>query len=108
MTNSGLIQIHGELLESARVSGANTGATLLSVVVPLMRPTLVYAWIWTALICYRELTLSVVLTTADNLTLPVLIWQSWYDGKTGAAAAQSLVMLALMAPLIGLYWGLAG
>jgi iron(III) transport system permease protein len=108
MTNSGLIQIHGELFESARVSGASTGATLLAVVVPLMMPTLVYAWIWTALLCYRELTLSVVLTTADNLTLPVLIWQAWYDGKTGAASAQSLLMLAFMAPLIGLYWVGAG
>jgi iron(III) transport system permease protein len=104
MTNSGLIQLHGELFESARVNGASTGSILLRIVVPLMMPTLVYAWIWTALLCYRELTLATVLTTGDNLTLPVLIWQAWYDGKTGTAAAQSLVMLAFMMPLLGLYW----
>jgi iron(III) transport system permease protein len=104
MTNSGLIQIHNELVESARMSGAGTWAVLHAVVVPLLAPTLIYTWIWTALLCSRELTLSVVLTTADNLTLPVLILQSWNDGKTVAAAAQSLVMLGLLAPLIALYW----
>ena len=41
---------------------------------------------------------NVEVAYADELHLHV------YDGKTGTAAAQSLVMLAFMVPLLGLYW----
>jgi iron(III) transport system permease protein len=104
MTNSALIQLHAELVESGRICGAATWPVLRSVVLPLIAPTLVYAWMWIALLCYRELTLAVVLTTTDNLTLPVLIWNLWNGGEPGVAAALALVMLTALLPLIGLYW----
>jgi iron(III) transport system permease protein len=74
------------------------------VLVPLLAPTLLYAWLWIALLAYRELTLAVLLTTTDNMTLPVLIWNTWFGGAQGPAAALSLIMLGGMAPLIGIYW----
>ena len=70
MTNAGLIQIHPELEESAELSGATLAQTARRVVVPLLAPTLIYAWLWIALLTYRELTLSVILTTPRNMTLP--------------------------------------
>jgi len=104
MTNTGLIQIDKELDESAQVSGANTLSVLTRVLVPLLAPTMLYAWLWIALLAYRELTLAVLLTTTDNMTLPVLIWNTWFGGAQGPAAALSLIMLVGMAPLIGIYW----
>ena len=50
MTNSGLIQIHAELEESALVSGASTWDAFRRVTVPLLAPTLLYAWLWIALL----------------------------------------------------------
>ena len=104
MTNTGLIQIHKELEESAQVGGARTGSVLAEVVMPLLAPTLANAWLWIALLTFRELTLSIVLTTRDNVTLPVVIWSLWVGGGLGDAAAVALVMLGGMMPLIGLYW----
>jgi iron(III) transport system permease protein len=104
MTNSGLIQINRELDECAQMCGANTWSILRSVLVPLLTPTMIYAWMWIALLSYRELTLAVLLTTVDNMTLPVLIWGTWSGGAQGVAAALSLIVLLGMAPLVLVYW----
>jgi iron(III) transport system permease protein len=104
MTNSTLIQIHRDLDEAATVSGASTGTVMLRVIVPLLVPTLVYAWLWIALLTYRELTLAVLLSTRDNLTLPIVVWNAWVSGGFGAAAALTIVLMALMVPLVALYW----
>jgi iron(III) transport system permease protein len=104
MTNTGMIQIHKELEESGEVGGATTGGVIMKIVVPLLAPTLVNAWLWIALLTFRELTLAVLLTTRDNMTLPVVIWSLWLGGGLGDAAAVALVMLCGMVPIIGLYW----
>lgn len=104
MTNSGLIQIHSELEESGQMSGATTGGVLRAIIAPLLAPTVLYAWLWIALLTFREFTLAVILTTRDNLTLPVVIWSMWQSGKPGDAAAVAFIMLFLMLPIVGLYW----
>ena len=107
MTNSGLIQIHKDLEEAATMSGVSTGTTIRRVIVPLLAPTLLYAWLWIALLTFRELTLAVMLTTRDNLTMPVLLWSVWTSNGLGASAAITLLLMAMMIPLIVLYWWLA-
>jgi iron(III) transport system permease protein len=104
MTNSGFIQIHRELEEAAQICGATTGAVTMRIIVPLIAPTLIYAWLWLALLAFRELTLVVVITTRDNITLPVVIWSSWLSDSIGESAALALLMLALMTPVIAGYW----
>jgi iron(III) transport system permease protein len=107
MTNSGLIQIHAELEESALMSGATTWHAFRRVTLPLIAPTLLYAWLWIALLVFRELTLAVILSSADNLTFPVMVWSLWLGGGLGQASALTMVMLALMTPMIALYWLIA-
>jgi iron(III) transport system permease protein len=107
MTNSTLIQINKDLEDSARMSGAATGGVMLRVIVPLLAPTLLYAWLWIALLTFRELTLAVVLTARDNITLPVVVWSMWLNGGLGRASAITLVLLALMVPIVVLYWVVA-
>jgi iron(III) transport system permease protein len=104
MTNSGLIQIHVELEESAQMSGATLWHAFRRITVPLLAPTLLYAWLWIALLTFRELTLAVILSTADNITFPVVVWSLWLGGGLGQASALAIVMLAMMTPLIAIYW----
>jgi iron(III) transport system permease protein len=107
MTNSGLIQIHAELEESAQMSGATTWEAFRRVTLPLLTPALLYAWLWIALLVFRELTLAVILSTADNITFPVVVWSLWLGGGLGQASALAMVMLAMMTPAIALYWIIA-
>jgi iron(III) transport system permease protein len=104
MTNSALIQIHKELEESAQVCGAATGSVLCRVLVPLLAPSLAYAWIWIALLTYRELTLPVVISTSNNLPFSYLVWGFVQASAYGSASAAALLMLCLMLPVLLLYW----
>jgi iron(III) transport system permease protein len=107
MTNSGLIQIHAELEESAWTSGAGRWLAFRRIVIPLLAPTLLYAWLWIALLTFRELTLAVILSTADNVTFPIVVWSLWLGGGLGQASALAVVMLLMMTPVIVIYWLLA-
>ena len=104
MTNGTLMQVHRDLEEAATVSGVAVGTVLRHILMPLLAPTLVYAWLWTALLTFRELTLAVLLTTRNNLTLPVVVWSIWQDGGFGKSAAITVILMAMMVPLIALYW----
>ena len=104
MTNSAMIQIHHELDEAARVSGAGTAGVLRSVLIPLLAPSMLYAWIWIALLTYRELTLPVVLSSGRNLPFSILVWSYVQSSSYGRASAAALIMLVLMIPFLALYW----
>jgi len=104
MTNSALIQIHRELEESAQVCGASTAGVMRRVLVPLLAPSLAYAWIWIALLTYRELTLPVVISTSNNLPFSYLVWGFVQASAYGSASAAALLMLGLMLPVLLLYW----
>ena len=56
---------------------------------------------------FRELTLAVLLTTSNNMTLPVVVWSLWLGGGLGQSSALATITLILMTPLVALYWYLA-
>jgi iron(III) transport system permease protein len=105
ITNSALIQIHRELEDAAQMAGAGLGGVVRSVLAPLLRPSLGYAFIWIALLTYRELTVPVLLSTNDNLPLSVEIWNLWTASQFAPASAIVVIMLVAMMPLIYLgFW----
>jgi len=105
LTNSALIQIHRELEDAAQMAGAGLGGVVRSVLAPLLRPSLGYAFIWIALLTYRELTVPVLLSTNDNLPLSVEIWNLWTASQFAPASAIVVIMLVAMMPLIYLgFW----
>lgn len=106
MYNSSLLQIHKELDEAGAVSGLEPMTVFWRILRPLLAPTLLYAWLWMALLAYSELTMAALLVTRHNITLPVYIWAIWGDGELNQAAAVSLVALLLVVPLIVLYFAL--
>jgi iron(III) transport system permease protein len=74
------------------------------ILLPLLKPALVYAWLWMALLCYRELTMaSVLVTNQNNVTLPMIVWGLWLGGSLNQAAAANLVILVFMLPAVLVY-----
>ncbi|MGH7817573.1 MAG: ABC transporter permease [Candidatus Binatia bacterium] len=102
--NNSLAQIHPELEEVAFVGGLGLLQVMRKILLPLLKPALVYAWLWMALLCYRELTMaSVLVTSRENVTLPMIVWGLWLGGSLNQAAAANLVVLAFMLPALILY-----
>ena len=102
--NSSLLQIHKELEEAAYTAGLSPVRTSWRILVPLLRPTLMSVWIWSAILVYRELTVAVFLIGQDSITLPAVIWSYWYSGAINQAAAVTLLMTLVLTPLILIFW----
>jgi len=105
--NSALAQIHRELEEAGQVMGIPLLRRIGRILLPLLRPALVNAWLWMALLTYRELTIASLLVTPSNVTLPMVIWGLWLNGTFSQAAAGATTGLLLMLPLVFVYWFLS-
>jgi iron(III) transport system permease protein len=104
--NAALLQIHRELEEAAFVAGLSTFKTAWRILLPIVRPAVLSVWIWSALLIYRELTVAAFLVSQENITLPAVVWSFWMAGGRNMAAAVTLVMIGMLAPLIVLFWWL--
>jgi iron(III) transport system permease protein len=102
--NNSMIQVHRELEEAAQVGGVSTLRILLKIIVPLIRPGLIYTWIWTSLSAYRELTMAVFLASPKSQVLSTYVWGQWHGGGLGDAAAIAVVMIVAMSPLLTTFW----
>ncbi len=99
--NGVVLQLHPELEEAARMSGAGLRDTVRRIIVPLTAPGLAAVWIWVFAHCLRELTAALMLQGADNATLPALLYSYWSGGETNKAAAVGVwLVLGLLAVVI--------
>src|SRR5262249_4153519 len=103
MVNGALVQVHRELEEAAATSGASAMTALRRIVVPLLKPALLNAWLWVALLTVRELTVVTILFAATVPTLPLVVWGLWHGGSLTQSAATTLLMVVALAPLLVLY-----
>jgi iron(III) transport system permease protein len=91
-----ILQVHSELEEAARMSGAAWWTTLRKIVVPLLLPALVNSWVWVAVHAVRELGISLLLFTRGNGVLSTLIWTSFeQEARVGFAATLGVVLVLL-------------
>ncbi|NWG01784.1 MAG: iron ABC transporter permease [Syntrophaceae bacterium] len=97
---SAFVQIHRDLEESSRVCGGGMFYTLRRIVVPLLIPGIVSAWILMASMFVRELSVSVVLSRPGNEVLAVQILRFAEDGLWGKLSALGILMILASTTLV--------
>jgi len=103
-TSSGLTQIHKELEESAEVSGARTRQVFIWILLPLLAPVLLAAWIYIFVLSVRELGASVFLIGPGTHVLGTISLTMWEEG--GSYGAVSALGVLQIVPLIMIVAGL--
>ncbi len=98
--SSAFVQIHSHLEESSLVCGASPLTTMRRIIVPLLIPGIVSAWILMASMFLRELTLSVVLSRPGTEVLAVQILRFAEDGLWGKLSALGIVMIVISTMLV--------
>ena len=101
--SAGLKGISAELLEAARVDGANEAQVFRSIVLPLLMPTI--AVVATTIVIYALKTFDVVYTmTNGNFNTDViarLMYQELFNnGQPGRAAAVAVILFLAIVPVM--------
>ncbi|MCO5733721.1 iron ABC transporter permease [Rhizobium sp. SSA_523] len=94
-TASIVTQIDRSLEEASLVLGVGPGGTFLQIMRPLMAPGISAGALLVWLEVFNELGASVVLYTADTVTVPIMTYRYAFSYQTGMASAAGLVQIAV-------------
>jgi len=97
---SAFVTVHSHLEESSLVCGASPMTTMRRIIIPLLVPGIVSAWILMASMFVRELTLSVVLSRPGTEVLAIQILKFADDGQWGRLSALGMIMIAISTALV--------
>ncbi len=91
---SGITQIHKELEEAAAVSGAGTIQMFWRVLLPLLAPVIMAAWLYIFVLAVRELSASVFLVGPGTHVLGTISLTMWEEGGSyGAVCALGVIQI---------------
>jgi iron(III) transport system permease protein len=91
--NGALIQIHPELENAATAAGAPWLTTMRKILLPLLWPHFLNAWLWIVAHSMRDLTLALTLMSPDNVVLSSTLWVLWSFGDVPKASALLMLMV---------------
>ncbi len=92
--SSGIVQIHRELEEVASTSGANLIQTFRRVLLPLLTPVLLAAWLFVFVLAVRELSASIFLSGPGTHVLGTISLTMWEEGGSfGAVCALGVIQI---------------
>lgn len=90
-----LVAINPELEQSARASGASWGQTMRYVLLPLLKPALIAAWLMLFVIFVRELGSTILLYAQGTETISVALVELG-DRNFGFVAALAMIQIVLL------------
>ena len=91
--NGALMQIHPELENAATACGATWLTTMRKILLPLLWPHFLNAWLWIVAHSMRDLSLALTLMSPDNVVLSSTLWVLWSFGDIPRASALLMLMV---------------
>jgi iron(III) transport system permease protein len=92
-----MIQVHPDLEDAAKLSGAPPWRVAIRIFLPLLLPTLVGVWIYVALLSVRFVSLPLILAQgSSNEVLGVMIWYMWDNGEINSVGAVGIMLMTVM------------
>lgn len=92
-----MIQVHPDLEDAAKLSGAPPWRIALRIFGPLLLPTLVGIWIYVAMLSVRFISLPLILSQGgNNEVLGVMIWSLWDNGNINSVGAIGIMLMGFM------------
>lgn len=95
-----LRQIDASMTEAAMILGAEPNQALRRVVLPLLRPGLAASLLFSFIISFDEVTVTMFLIGPEFTTLPVSIYAHIHDSADPVVSAISAVLILLTAGLV--------
>ena len=96
--SGGVVQVQMELQEAARASGASAATAIRRVFLPLVRPSIVGAWLYVFIASFNALGAVILLQSSSNQLFSTLLWSFFSSSQPGSedAFAAGCVLLFLI------------
>lgn len=96
LANAAIAQVHAQLEEAARVHGASRARAVFGIVLRQILPSLLAAWLVSGVTMAGTLSVPVMLSGPDSMTVPVVVLNLMDNGNSSQAAAVFTLMIAAM------------
>ena len=96
-----LVQIGGEIDAAARSAGASWSTTVRRIMLPLLRPAILTAFVLMFVTLLNDYDPALFLVTPNSPIMGVTILQSWRTGLSGPVAALAMVQILITAVVLG-------
>ena len=101
--SGGLLQIHKELEEAAQTSGASQGQMFRRILMPLLAPISLSAWVYIFVLAVRELGASIMLVGPGTHVLGSISLTMWEEGGSyGAVCALGIIQILPLILIVAL------
>ena len=87
--------LHPELEEASRIFGANRLRSLWQITAPLLRTSVIATWCFVFIGVIRELSATIMLTTANTKVVSVIIYDLNESGDLGAISVLGITLLLI-------------
>ena len=87
--------LHPELEEASRIFGANRLRSLWQITAPLLRTSVIATWCFIFIGVIRELSATIMLTTANTKVVSVIIYDLNESGDLGAISVLGITLLLI-------------
>lgn len=94
--------LHPELEEAGRIFGATRLGSLWRITAPLLRTSIVATWCFVFIGVIRELSATIMLTTADTKVVSVIIYDLNESGDLGAISVLGITLLVITFAVVGI------
>jgi iron(III) transport system permease protein len=93
---AGVLQIHEDLEDAAKVAGAPPRVVFVRVVLPLVSAALVSCWLFVFLLAVQNVALPLLLVGPGTEIVAVTLFDLWQNGQVTELAAMGVLWVALM------------
>jgi iron(III) transport system permease protein len=93
---AGVLQIHEDLEDAAKTSGAGPRLVFVRVVLPLISAALVSCWLFVFLLAAQNVALPLMLVGPGTEIVAVTLFELWQNGQVTELAAMGVLWVALM------------
>jgi iron(III) transport system permease protein len=94
--NAALRQVDASLEEAARITGAGWGAALRRVLLPILQPSLLLAWLLVFIPSLSELSTTILLYSSGTETISVAIYRLNDMGQLEVVCALAVVLIGII------------
>jgi iron(III) transport system permease protein len=98
--SAAVMQVHGEMVEAAQVSGAGALTSMVRIVMPQMRGALLNGMLYVTSRSMRDLVMPLMLMSSDTILIGPLIYRLWQQAELPAASALAVTLLVMAAAAV--------